>query len=108
MTKFIPLTKGLTTTVDDSAFETLSKWHWHTQHAASCIYAARDYREGGKRIRVYMHRQIADCPPRREVHHKNGDTLDNRKENLEVVEPQKHGKFFRKEPTNAKDNRNTK
>lgn len=38
----------------------------------------------GKVAKVYMHRQIAGCPRTLEVDHKNGDKLDNRRENLRL------------------------
>lgn len=39
---------------------------------------------------VFMHRQITQATPEQEVHHKNGNTLDNRRENLELKTPRDH------------------
>jgi hypothetical protein len=39
---------------------------------------------------VFMHRQIVNADPAHVVHHKNGNTLDNRRENLEVTTGQAH------------------
>lgn len=104
MAKLIPLTQGLTATVDDEDFAWLKQWRWQTQHAASCIYAVRHCQKAGVEFKVYMHRQIMNAKAGEEVHHKNGDTLDNRRENLEIVDPKKHGNNLRKEKANAKLN----
>ena len=39
---------------------------------------------------AYLHRLIMDAPKGYHVHHKNGDTLDNRRCNLEVLTPKLH------------------
>jgi hypothetical protein len=44
----------------------------------------------GTRRTVFMHRQITQARPDQVVHHKNGNTLDNRRENLEVTTPRDH------------------
>ena len=38
----------------------------------------------------YEHRIVANAPPGSHVHHINGDTLDNRPENLVVMQPKDH------------------
>ena len=38
----------------------------------------------------YEHRHITNAPPGSHVHHINGDTLDNRVENLVVMSPKDH------------------
>jgi len=74
--------------VDDEDFEKLNqhKWHYGSRH-----YALRTVHEGyskdGKRITgsVWMHREVLNTPEGLFTDHINGDTLDNRKENLRVV-----------------------
>jgi hypothetical protein len=70
--KQIPLTKNQFALVDDDLFDYLSQWKWHCNGG----YAER--KENGKHIR--MHRVILKT--KRIVDHRNGDALDNRRENL--------------------------
>lgn len=81
--KLIPLTQGYFSKVDDEDFEWLSKYKWQ-YHAG---YAKRGkYNEDKKNNdTVKMHREIMQPPAGMVVHHKNHDTLDNRKENLIVT-----------------------
>lgn len=44
----------------------------------------------GIRRTVFMHRQIVVATPDQEVHHKNRNTLDNRRSNLELTTPRDH------------------
>lgn len=37
-----------------------------------------------------MHRQIVGATPDQEVHHKNRNTLDNRRANLQIITPAEH------------------
>ena len=79
MTKQIELTQGKFALVDDDDFDWLSKWKWHydTRYAR---------RAGAWRLgKIFMHREIAR-PGEAVVDHINGNTLDNRKENLRVCE----------------------
>lgn len=54
------------------------------------FYAMRKYKIDGKEHIIRMHRQIMACPPDMQVHHVNGRTFDNRKENLSIIEPRLH------------------
>ncbi len=88
----IPLTKGRVALVDD-ADKDLAAFTWHASGAApGYFYAARSYRKEGKQHRVQMHRLIAsrvgEIGPKMVVDHINGDTLDNRRENLRIVSQQ--------------------
>lgn len=40
--------------------------------------------------RQYLHRILTNAPAGLHVHHKNRNTLDNRKQNLEVITPKEH------------------
>jgi hypothetical protein len=76
--KLITLTRGLCAKVDDEDFDELQKYKWYAVKCAKKYYARRT--EGGKKI--YMHRHLAGYPPRLFVDHKDGDSLNNQKENL--------------------------
>jgi hypothetical protein len=77
--KEIPLTKGYVAIVDDDDYEYLSQFKWRVQGK---IYAVRDDHSTGKRLQLYMHREIAGAKKGEVVDHLNHQTLDNRKENL--------------------------
>jgi hypothetical protein len=73
--KYIPLTQGKKAIVDDGDFEWLSKYKWQVNHG----YAKRDVRC------IRMHREIIHASKGIDVDHINGNTLDNRKRNLRLV-----------------------
>ena len=78
----------------DEGRVTLHKWHVVT---ASCnVYAATWIRENGLRKKVYLHRFIMDVSNGDQVHHKDGDTLNNRRSNLEVCSQQTNLWYSRK------------
>jgi hypothetical protein len=83
--KYICLTKGKSAKVDDVDYEWLNQWRWHVIGGK---YAARRqyYSSHGERKSryVYMHRVIAGTPPELDTDHKNGDGLDNRRENIRI------------------------
>lgn len=80
--KTIPLTQNKVVTVDDSDFETLSKFSWHAAKRGQRFYAAR--REGWKGPMVYMHRQLVGRGGL-DVDHIDGDGLNNQRKNLRAV-----------------------
>ena len=80
--RYIPLTREQNAIVDAGDFEWLSQWNWHAvwNDCTKSFYATRTV-EHNKAIK--MHRQILGLQnPKIEGDHINGDTLDNRRENL--------------------------
>lgn len=79
--RFVPLTQGQNAIVDAADFEWLSKWHWnaHWNKKTKSFYAEKDVRFDGV---AAMHRTILGCTKGEGVDHRNGDTLDNRRENI--------------------------
>ncbi len=82
--KLISLSKGKFAKVDDDMYDFLNQWKWHFdgEYARRNVY----HYESGKKIQTHilMHRLIADTPKDRFTDHKDGDTLNNRRENLRV------------------------
>lgn len=76
--KRIPLTRGLHAIVNDDDFLFLSSFKWHANYSRGSFYAMA--RIGGKD--VMMHRLIMEAQSHQMVDHRNGDPLDNRRENL--------------------------
>lgn len=88
----IPLSQDLVALVSSEDYLDICrhKWSTFTPKARTIIYAHRkEGRPGTPRRTVLMHRQIMGLSPGdpRQVHHKNGDGLDNRRGNLEIVTP---------------------
>ena len=81
----IELTRDKIALVDDEDFEWLNQWKW---------YAAGNYvrRNPG----ISMHRLIMGTLPKMEIHHKNGNGLDNRRANLVEMTESEHSKLLHK------------
>ena len=93
--KEIKLTRGAVALVDDADFDCLSKHKWSlvpgnggTPYAAAQIKNA----DGEWRFRR-MHRFLMNpSDPSVYVDHRNGDGLDNRRENLRLATPQENAR----------------
>lgn len=83
--KEIPLTQGMVALVDDGDYEELSKYKWWAEKRGKHhirYYARRKTHVDGRRINEFMHCTIMGHVG---VDHKNGNGLDNRRENLRVA-----------------------
>jgi len=80
----ISLSIGLIVKIDKDDFERTKSKKWHLKKSkGNKVYVASSQWKGRT---IYMHRFIMRCPKDKEVHHINGDGLDNRKSNLEVID----------------------
>lgn len=91
--KTIPLTFGQRVMVDASDYQYLSQWKWYAKwnsHTHS-YYAGRNQKIPKKRRNIHfsMSRVILGLErgDQRHAEHKNGNTLDNRRENLRFATP---------------------
>ncbi len=95
--KKIPLSQGKCALVDDEVFEKINKYKW-----SACLkrktknelwVAVRSVKDdnikGGRKI-IVMHREIMGFP-NEQVDHLNNNSLDNRKENLRLVNATQNG-----------------
>jgi hypothetical protein len=101
--KIIPLTRGKSTMVDAADFLWLDQWNWHVtdpEEGKYLPYAARTD-SNGKNIK--MHQEILGCKPGEEGHHRNHNTLDNRRQNLRkcTQEQNKKGKKLQRNNTSG-------
>lgn len=79
--KYIELSQGKKTIVDDDDFENLSKWKW----CYSMGYAIRRYtEEDGRSVYIKMHRALMEATQGLDIDHINHDKLDNRRINLRL------------------------
>lgn len=86
MTKEVPLTQGYVSLVDDSDFEWLMQWKWFVTRGK---YAQRGRNAADPPLPkvISMSREIIRPPRGIKVYHRNGNTLDNRRANLELITP---------------------
>jgi hypothetical protein len=87
MTKEIPLTKGKVALVDDEDFEYLSQFKWQYQQDKQTGYAKRGVYLGGGRANskwkiVMMHKEVMKAEQTQKIDHKDGNGLNNQKDNL--------------------------
>ena len=98
MSKRIPLTRGKFATVDDEDYSYLKKWKWFAVRTAEnhTFHAVRRVIEYGKDITILMHREIMGADngllagKKLDMHHKDCEGLNNRKDNLQYLTRSKH------------------
>ena len=73
--------KGKTALVDDEDFEMVNRYRWYVATDGS---ARLNVKIEGKQATLPMHRFILKPPREKEVDHKNGNRLDNRRCNIRV------------------------
>lgn len=98
-TNWIRLTQGKFTEVDTVDLVWLSKYKWYAKrttgkkHEYGTYYAARSKKVNGQSVTIYMHRDIMGCPYDREVDHKNGKSLCNKRDNLRVCTRSQNNRY---------------
>jgi hypothetical protein len=88
--RLIPLTAGKSAIVDDDVYAAMSRFKWwakKTERKGRTVWHA--VRQVSRRS-IYMHREIAGVGVDREIDHRNGDGLDNRKKNLRACSHQQN------------------
>lgn len=80
----------LATTIDCDDYTELSRYRWTAHKSNSRWYAVRKLSIDGKKRIIFMHRHLLNAPPELDVHHINGDSLDNRRSNLVLLSPAHH------------------
>lgn len=86
----IALGHGRFAIVDAQDFDRINRYKWRLKQSAYRSYAIRNTKRNGIEVTLYMHREVVRCAPGFEVHHINGDTLDNRRQNLLIVTRAEH------------------
>lgn len=78
----IRLSRGMVALVDDEYLPILSTHRWNAGIHGRRVYASRNVERDGKTVRIFMHHVILRPLPGEVIDHKNGNSLDNRRENL--------------------------
>jgi len=73
----------------------LLQFKWRAVQAKRSWYAKANIVSHGKTITIAMHRFIARTPTGKVCHHKNGNSLDNRKMNLENMGKKSHDLYHK-------------
>jgi len=82
--KKIPLTRGQFALVSDEDYERVSASKWYVMWNGYTFYARRIIYNQGKGETLLMHRFILDAPSGTEVDHKDGNGLNNTRENIHI------------------------
>lgn len=102
-TKKIPLTKGKFATVDEEDYPYLSRFTWQAAVYKNQYRAVRTIGKDGKDISLPMECFLITNRKGFIYSHINGDTLDNRKENLTTIsQPHKLQKAKKRTETTSK------
>jgi len=92
----IPIAGNRNTIIDKEDFERCSRYRWQVRREGkSQIDYVSGYLIGNYKNRIKLHRFIMGLNKGDSliVHHINGNTLDNRKENLQIMTHSKHCKL---------------
>lgn len=82
--KLIPLTLGNFAQVDDEFYDYLNQFKWHTHKDRKRCYARTTIKIDGAPKKVLMHRIVLKPKINEVCDHKDGNGLNNTKENLRI------------------------
>jgi hypothetical protein len=80
--KKIILKNNLEILLDDEDYKKLAGYTWRTLEVNGKLYAVRSAGINAK-DNIYMHREVLGETGRKQITHINGNSLDNRNENLQ-------------------------
>ena len=82
----IYLGEGEWTKVDQEDYSRLGKYKWSVIGSGKNLYAVRHVKVGPKLTKIVrLHREIMNAPKGMLVDHRNGETLDSRRDNLRLA-----------------------
>ena len=84
--------KELQALVDDEDYELVSTFNWSVSKSNNVIYARTEVLIQGRRVCFFMHRFILGVCSELFTDHRNGNGLDNRKENLRICDASSNAK----------------
>lgn len=83
----LPLTQGQVAQIDDAALDWVHRYRWQARLVRGKWYAVTQFHtSNGRRTTRYLHRMVFGEVDRKvEIDHINGDSLDDRRENLRAT-----------------------
>jgi len=93
-TALLELNHNFTAKYDPELYPFIEKYHWFAKKSFHRWYAVAWIKVDGKRKLIRMHRLINSTPKDLVCHHLNGDTMDNRIDNLMNITEFEHAKYF--------------
>lgn len=97
---FLPLGKGHAAVIDFVDFDKVRDFVWCAQRRSQSVHAFRsDRRADGRRTRIYLHNFL--LPNVGRVDHRDGDGLNNQRDNLRPASTQQNGRGFRHKAARA-------
>ena len=84
---FVKVAGGGYTIIDKSAWVLVTRHKWKLHKSSSRYYVVRAVVHNRKETLIFLHRWLTHCPDGMQVHHMNGNALDNRRCNLLIVTP---------------------
>lgn len=84
--KQIQLTQNKVTLIDNADYEYFNQWEWYALRSKNgkTFYAVRNTGRSPHQKRVFMHREIMNTPIGMETDHRDGNGLNNQRDNLRV------------------------
>lgn len=83
-----------TALIDDHNAALVLQYSWYLKRASFNWYVATSVRQGNKVKTILLHRLIMPTDKKHDIHHKNGNPLNNLENNLEIIS---HRSCHRKE-----------
>jgi len=78
----IQLNDGQVAIIDADDLNLVMRYKWHAAKYHRSYYARSTFLQNGKTHSVSMHRLLGSTPAAQVCHHRNRNTLDNRRSNL--------------------------
>lgn len=91
----IELTNDKVCIVDADLYEGLMHYKWRAVKSHRCWYAKTTVGHGDNQCDLSMHRLIAQTPRSQQCHHRNRNSLDNRRANLLNMTRRNHESLHR-------------
>ena len=90
--KRIRLTQGYFAQVSDEDYDDVCRYKWHAKTNKYTAYAARREKgTGPQRKCIYLHRYLLKVKPGEMVDHKDGNGLNNTRENIRIATNSQNG-----------------